>query len=129
MVQSNYLLLATSLLSGIVCYRLGIFAGCASNWMTNIQEVHSSTIDSISNLYDHDDPEFYNNNDMRSKTKVEVSMTATADSVALAYKPKYEPGDRRSVLRPSVPYKCGTYVIMIIVSNFLSSFYSTSHLS
>ena len=122
MVQSKVVVLI-ALLSGIVCYRLGIFAGCASNYMTNIQEVHSSTIDSISNLYDHDDPNFYNN--MRSKTKVEVS-TAIAESVALANTPKYEPGDRRSVLRPSVPYKCGTSMI-IIVSSFLSS-YSTNHL-
>ena len=71
-------LLATAFVSGIVCYRLGMFAGCASPWMLDIQSMHGTT-------FNADSPALYNN--------------------AKIPDPK---DDRRFVQRPSTPYDCGT---------------------
>ena len=81
---SAYLLM-TAFLSGIVCYRLGMFSGCASPWLSNIQATQSSVSNNDND--DPDEPSYYAANSRQRKI--------------------IDPNDRRFVTRPSTPYSCG----------------------
>ncbi|KAL7533994.1 hypothetical protein ACHAXR_009790 [Thalassiosira sp. AJA248-18] len=86
--------LVAAFLSGLICYQLGVFAGCASPWLADIQGAHQSSA-SVFEYYGSDDPDspayftaaHSNNNSSRAKI--------------------FDPTDRRSVPRTNLPYDCG----------------------
>mmetsp|Transcript_28003 Transcript_28003/g.51652 ORF Transcript_28003/g.51652 Transcript_28003/m.51652 type:complete len:392 (-) Transcript_28003:88-1263(-) len=87
--NSAFSLLVVALLSGIVCYRLGMFAGCASPWLNSIDATHSSSLapsnEGSIDQDDPDNPQYYKSS--RRNT--------------------FDPNDRRSISRTSLPYDCG----------------------
>lgn len=76
-----YVILA-SMLSGIVCYRVGLFTGCANPWILDYRSMDS---------FGFDDPAFYGSS----------SQPRTPS--------KRRGVDRRSVPRTNLPYDCGEF--------------------
>lgn len=93
-------ILISSLLSGIICYRYGLFFGCASPWMAQLTA--SQNMNHYDSNIEEEDPAYFNNLDEPSVAKgnyndyIETSIP-------------HDPDDRRYVSRPSSPYKCGKY--------------------
>mmetsp|Transcript_25841 Transcript_25841/g.54613 ORF Transcript_25841/g.54613 Transcript_25841/m.54613 type:complete len:380 (+) Transcript_25841:240-1379(+) len=94
-------LLIVALLSGMLCYRIGMFAGCSSSWLQSMESMHSLSLAPMNEGAndDPDDPAFYGA--ARSNT------TAAAAAAATRTKTTFEPNDRRTVPRPDHPYDCG----------------------
>ncbi|KAL9179790.1 hypothetical protein ACHAXT_007760 [Thalassiosira profunda] len=82
-------LLATAIVTGMLCYRLGKFAGCASPWLEGIAEAEQQSTDAsfwgVSD--DHDAPSSLSSDEREPDSQ------------------EYE--DRRFVPRPNAPYDCG----------------------
>ncbi|KAL9179763.1 hypothetical protein ACHAXT_007733 [Thalassiosira profunda] len=100
----HYFLL-TAILSGAVCYRLGMFAGCASNmWQAGDAAADSSFLApmrALENDGDPDSPEYYGRERPTASQLPADYGASRRKSIAIG------PDDRRRVSRATAPYDCG----------------------
>lgn len=89
-------ILISAIISGLVCYRLGKFEGCASPWLASIQasDVWEENEYGVDGSYGVGD-----DNDDNTDSSINYGRFKTSSNI--------DPNDRRSISRTNVPYKCG----------------------
>lgn len=98
--------LISVLISGLVCYRLGVFSGCSNSWLNDIQETHESSWAPMSNEGEELAP-------MSNAGEEWATMSNEGEEVGQRSSSWKQPrkitdsNDRRSVSRTSIPYDCG----------------------